>query len=159
MGLIYNAATWVYNKSKLKEVPFLNMLRFEHTYRFNGGWGNMKHHEKEADDFIRKHKLKEKNYKSALDVGCGYGVLCRKMSKFIPIVVGIDISPTALKVAAQDNKAIILRRSIVDFCSGKYDVIISNGVLDYLTESQREKAMENIKEMQGKDLIIEELVK
>lgn len=60
----------------------------------------------EPDDFIVDFAsvLKEKGYKTILDVGCGAGRNAIYVAKEGFRVIGIDISPTAVKIALKEAK-------------------------------------------------------
>ena len=154
MGIVYNIASVVYNVSGLKEAKVLNRMRFEWTY-MRKPWGKRSSHRKRVQPFIRKHGINASKYDSVLDIGCGYGDLCKELAKIIPIVVGIDISQIAINECMKGNSsAIFIRSNILDFNRGHFDLIVSNSSLSYLTDKQNRKAMANIMRMKPKRGII-----
>lgn len=84
------------------------------------------------------------NYKSALDIGCGSGLLSLKLAQLGMDVTGIDFSSEMINMAAQvcagkdiKGKLDFTCVNLMDFNSQrKFDAVIALGFFDYIKEPQ-----------------------
>ena len=142
MGLLHRFAVFAY-RGFFSRFSSLRKTRFERTYRKNMGFGPLEYHMRIAEDVAKN--LPRGRYKSALDMGCGYGFITAKLAEKIPRVTGVDISRTALSAARKRCKAArFVERDVVGFCSGKYDLILCVGILPYIPERYAAKVAGNI---------------
>jgi SAM-dependent methyltransferase len=92
------------------------------------------------DDDIRMIKtvLKDMNYPSLLDIGCGTGEHINKLSKLNIDCTGIDSSSSMLKIAGIrfPNSGVFLRKDMRNFdFTEEFNIVISLfGSFDYMTE-------------------------
>lgn len=71
-----------------------------------------------------------------LEVGCGSGPVAGRLSRFTPMVYGIDISPTAAELTKETG----VETSIADarelpFKDGSFDLVYSTGVVDLFDDA------------------------
>jgi 2-polyprenyl-3-methyl-5-hydroxy-6-metoxy-1,4-benzoquinol methylase len=72
-----------------------------------------------------------------LDIACGLGLLCRKISKLVPcaLVTGVDFSPFAMSRAAERVRTLGIGYLCLDIRSGlgrlgpEFDVVIMGEIL------------------------------
>ncbi len=68
-----------------------------------------------------------------LDVGCGNGYLCRKLTKKGAITTGVDVSPEMIKIAAKKNPDLHFQvdsaTELSSIESNSFDLLIANYVL------------------------------
>ena len=107
----------------------------------------------EPDDFIAKFKLKQRRARRILDVGCGAGrntvFLAREGFK----VVGLDISPTAVKLASKRaddenvNNCMFVAGSFLDlpFSDAHFDAAFSSYGIENVPLSGIKKALSEMK--------------
>lgn len=132
--------------SLLNRVSFLRRQRFERTYRTRMGFGPLSYHEMIADDIVRR--LPPGRYRKALDLGCGYGLIAKKLSVRVPEVTAVDISETALRLAKKGpSKVKFVRDDVVSFRRSQYDLILCVGILPYIPARYAQKVSENINQM------------
>ncbi len=77
--------------------------------------------------------------RTALDVGCGAGLLCEPLARMGAVVTGIDAAPQNIEAAkahaAQSALAIDYRAGeIAEQLLGKFDVVTSMEVIEHVTE-------------------------
>ncbi|GEM_PF-6219167 len=148
MGYLYRLATWVYQKI-LNRQSFWRRLRFEYTYKINKGFGDADHHKRIAEDIVKN--IPQGKYNSALDLGCGLGIITAKLAERIPSATGVDISKVALSAAKKSGSgAKFVQHDVVDYCKGKYDIILCVGILPYIPEHYAGKVAININKMLAK---------
>jgi len=89
--------------------------------------------------FIKENKIKINFTGRALDFGCGIGRITRALKGYFQNVVGIDISPTMIKLARQENyefdiEFILNQREDLQLLENRsFDFIYSNIVLQHLS--------------------------
>lgn len=89
--------------------------------------------EYESVKFIKNY-LKDLNFNTIIDFGCGAGSLCFYLKQIMNInFTGIDISEKILNIAKENNKTSIFIRSSFEDISNKYDLTISNQVIIILS--------------------------
>ncbi|RLJ02603.1 MAG: hypothetical protein DRP11_02845 [Candidatus Aenigmatarchaeota archaeon] len=80
-------------------------------------------------------KFLPKNVKNVLDVGCGLG---RTMDVFMECgldVVGIDVSPTSIKICKSKGLNVFLMDgSKTDFENRSFDLVFSDGLLEHFED-------------------------
>ncbi len=77
-----------------------------------------------------------------LDIGCGLGLLCRKISQRVQgaRVTGVDFAPIAVSLAAQRDRTLGIEYLCLDIrtglshLAGEFDVVIMGEVLEHLDE-------------------------
>lgn len=77
--------------------------------------------------------------RSALDVGCGEGTLCRALRARLPEVVGIDVDPAGIALArtAGGDVAYLLDDFLThDFAPCSFDVVVSVATLHHMDTEQ-----------------------
>jgi 2-polyprenyl-6-hydroxyphenyl methylase/3-demethylubiquinone-9 3-methyltransferase len=78
--------------------------------------------------------------KSALDVGCGAGLLTEPLARLGAKVTGIDAAPEVIAVASEHAAAqgleIDYRNAAVEEISGQFDLITSLEVIEHVAEPQ-----------------------
>lgn len=76
--------------------------------------------------------------RSALDVGCGAGLLCEPLARLGAAVTGIDAAPENIAVAeahaAQSGLAIDYRACGVETMTGQFDLVTSLEVIEHVTD-------------------------
>ncbi len=76
--------------------------------------------------------------RTALDVGCGAGLLCEPLARLGAAVTGIDAAPEAIAVAeahaAQGGLAIDYRACGIEDLSGTYDLVMSLEVIEHVAD-------------------------
>jgi SAM-dependent methyltransferase len=82
----------------------------------------------------------------ALDFGCGPGRLSGALARRADEVLGIDTSPTMLKMARQTHKSknMHFQNSFKDIGDSSVDLIYSTFVFQHLNESQRQRYFNDI---------------
>lgn len=153
-------ATKIYQNG-LNRLNIMRRFRFWLTYR-KDAFGSMEKHEKIAREVAAKLVLKK--YNSVLDIGCGYGCFINRIAVLMDTAVGIDISKKALKVArhhaAGRENTKFINSDVIDWCSGKYDLIVCMGIIPYIPESKFPILRHNFKSMlseNGEVLIFEKV--
>lgn len=77
--------------------------------------------------------LSNKKYENILDVGCGNGILTRKLSSYSTNIIGIDLSKKNIEIAKLHNRNDNVQFHVVDaekyYSDTKFDCIVSNMVL------------------------------
>jgi SAM-dependent methyltransferase len=80
--------------------------------------------------------LKQRPFSSVLDVGCGVGVLTRRIADLCDTVVGLDVSEGSISVARQHTQPTsslkFVAESVESFAARtaeKFDVVVSNMML------------------------------
>lgn len=94
--------------------------------------------------------IRQRRYKTVLDVGCGIGILAEKISPFCQQIIGIDFSPKAISLAEKRCKNLenvsFLERDIRTFdFQGDYDLVIFSEVLYYLEDRFIERIVHRLK--------------
>lgn len=78
----------------------------------------------------------ERRYASALDLGCGTGVVTRLIAPFCDRVLGTDFAPTAIETARRETSDSRVSFAVADLREmeevGAYDLIVCSEVLYYL---------------------------
>ena len=96
-------------------------------------WSKGKHDYQLISDLLDEYDVK-----SVLDIGCGYGRLfALYQSKNITDVIGVDISQAALRLANKafpNVKTQRMRLADIDFGYRRFDLVISNRVLQHIRE-------------------------
>ncbi len=76
--------------------------------------------------------------RTALDVGCGAGLLCEPLARLGAAVTGIDAAPEAIAVAeahaAQGGLAIDYRACGIEDLSGTHDLVTSLEVIEHVAD-------------------------
>lgn len=80
-----------------------------------------------------------RRYRSALEIGCANGVLTRRLAEYVLDLHAIDVSETALRLAAarcNDTQVRFERRSFPhEAPAGEYDLIVLSEVAYYLDDA------------------------
>jgi SAM-dependent methyltransferase len=78
------------------------------------------------------------SFNSVLDIGCGKGAFTNLLSRKNNTVTGIDISETAIKKAVASYRTpVFCCANPWDFVTQKYDLIILNEILSYISNWQQ----------------------
>jgi 2-polyprenyl-6-hydroxyphenyl methylase/3-demethylubiquinone-9 3-methyltransferase len=76
--------------------------------------------------------------RTALDVGCGAGLLCEPLARLGAAVTGIDAAPEAIAVAeahaAQGGLAIDYRACGIETMTGRFDLVTSLEVIEHVSD-------------------------
>lgn len=76
--------------------------------------------------------------RTALDVGCGAGLLCEPLARLGAAVTGIDAAPESIAVAerhaAQSGLAIDYRAGGIESTDQRYDLVTSLEVIEHVTD-------------------------
>jgi len=83
------------------------------------------------------------NNPSILEVGCGYGVISKELSKY-GRVTGMDLSPKGIEIAQKLNPELSFFHGDVlnyDFGDKKYDIVINSEVIEHIPKESREQFM------------------
>lgn len=76
-----------------------------------------------------------RRYRKALDVGCGSGQNMRLLSRYSECVVGLDRSPVALKLAAQEKLPIMRADAqAIPLPDGSVDLLSALDVIEHLED-------------------------
>jgi 2-polyprenyl-6-hydroxyphenyl methylase / 3-demethylubiquinone-9 3-methyltransferase len=82
--------------------------------------------------------LKPLSGKSALDVGCGAGLLCEPLARLGARVTGVDAAPEAIAVASRhaagEGLSIDYRSGEVEELTGGFDLVTSMEVIEHVTD-------------------------
>lgn len=92
----------------------------------------------------------------ALDIGAGPGLWRQALARELPALAyqGVDISPTACERYGHEQRDVSSWRA-----RHRYDLVICQGVLQYLDDEAAEAAIENIAAMSGGLLYLEVLTR
>lgn len=121
-------------------------LRWNKQYK-QGRWNNLKGGIEKIRyqtiiDFIAKYAV---NNPTILDLGCGEGILCQRMShQQYSFFIGMDFSSVSIKNATQLNllNAEFICADIHSFVPDKkFDVIVFNEVFYYIHDSEKENVL------------------
>jgi len=139
---------WIYGHA-LNRLSAFRRYRFESVYRSGNGFGTLEMHENIASAVFEA--LPSKRFKSALDLGCGYGFFTNRIAENSDSVKGIDISQTAIQNAraCRHPRARFLTADVINYCGtdGEYDLIICMGIIPYLPERYLPAVRQNIDRM------------
>jgi 2-polyprenyl-6-hydroxyphenyl methylase/3-demethylubiquinone-9 3-methyltransferase len=87
-----------------------------------------------------EHGFKPLSGKSALDVGCGAGLLAEPLSRMGAAVTAVDAAPELIEVAkahaAGQGLAIDYRAVGVEAIEGKFDLVTSMEVIEHVSDPQ-----------------------
>ena len=78
---------------------------------------------------------------SILEVGCGFGVLSKELSRF-GCVTGMDLSPKGIEIARQNNPGITFFHGDVlnyEFGDDKYDIVVNSEVIEHIPREDRQR--------------------
>lgn len=120
------------NKSQKMIYKELELGYKNQTHR----WARPEESQERADKLISL--AKSVSHDSILDVGCGKGFLTNEFSK-LGKVIGIDVSPSALREARKNNpNTRFYESSITDFSYNRhrFDLIIASECLNYIKNKQ-----------------------
>ena len=82
-------------------------------------------YEPAEDSFLLKKHIKNYSFKTALDVGCGSGIITEELSKHGK-VIGVDINPEAIKYCKENIDAEFFESDLFSNVKGKFDLITFN---------------------------------
>jgi len=103
-----------------------------------------------------KKIFKKYNFNSALEIGCGIGIISGFIAKNIPNVTGIDISEENIKFAKATNKKVNFYCS--DFLEfpfeSRYDLITLFDVLEHFPKENHPEVFKKINEVSNTESII-----
>jgi len=129
---------------------------FNFLYKFNSDPFEIKNSEYEKIKFnVIVNIIKNKKYKTILDLGCGTGVLTYKISHFAEKTIGIDLSDNAIKIAKNQFKNPGLEFKNADICnfssSVKFNLFLCSEILYYLNKKEILKFLEVVHKLSSKD--------
>ena len=101
---------------------------------------------------MREHlrPILERNPSSALDVGCGIGLLSAWLAETVPHVVGVDVSARSIEVCRQLHpygEFRVCNISTDPLPDGPFDLITFIDVLEHLPPDQLSSAFERVGEV------------
>lgn len=105
-----------------------------------------------TDKIVRLLKKELEGRKSILDLGCGQGFFLRSIASHLnhKKLVGIDTSTFLLPKSSKDIK--FINADIIDFdLKEKFDVVLSNQVLEHIAPSDLSSHLNSIKNALAKD--------
>jgi 2-polyprenyl-3-methyl-5-hydroxy-6-metoxy-1,4-benzoquinol methylase len=103
-----------------------------------------------------KKVFRRYEFNSALEIGCGIGIISEFISKNIPVVTGIDISEENIKFAKATVKSVNFHCSdFLEFSSkDRYDLITLFDVLEHIPKEIHPDVFKKIKEISDSNTII-----
>ncbi len=108
---------------------------------------------------VREHlvPLLERNTKSALDVGCGIGLMSGWLAARVPRVVGVDVSPRSIEICRQlhpeaEFHVCALPRDHLP--EGPFDLITFIDVLEHLPRNELKLVFELAGEVASEDAVM-----
>lgn len=108
---------------------------------------------------VREHlrPLLERNPESALDVGCGIGLMSVWLSERVPRVIGLDVSPRSIEVCQKLHPAGEFRVCAFPaepLPDGQFDLIAFIDVLEHLPRSQLNAVFERVGDVIAEDGVV-----
>ena len=103
-----------------------------------------------------KKVFQKYNFKNALEIGCGIGIISEFISKSVPDVTGIDISGENIKFAKATVKKVDFHCSdFLEFpVKAKFDVITLFDVLEHLPKETHQNVFKRITEISNPTTIL-----
>jgi SAM-dependent methyltransferase len=79
------------------------------------------------------HRALSDRCQSALDVGCGEGLLARQLRRHVPHVVGIDVDEPSIRLAERQNPSHDIRYLLGDFLTFPFELASFDAVTSVAT--------------------------
>lgn len=94
-----------------------------------------------------------RRFASALDVGCGIGITSRHIRRYVPDVLGIDISDANIRFARQTVRNVaFVRADFLEVDLGrKFELITLFDVLEHIPQDRRGRVFERVVESCNQD--------
>ena len=135
-------------------------LRWDKQYR-NGRWNNLKN-DKEKPRYQTIIEFSDKygiNNPEVLDLGCGEGILCERMtSEKYTFFLGVDFSRVSINLAKNKNlgNAEFITADLHSYRPDKkFDVIVFNEAFYYIHNSEKKNVLNTMKScLKEKGIII-----
>lgn len=99
----------------------------------------------------------ERRPRAALDIGCGIGVLTDRLSRVIPRVVGVDISPRAIEIAREiSTEATYAVSELPDGAlpDGPFDLVTFIDSLEHLPREGRSRLFARMAALVSEDAVL-----
>jgi SAM-dependent methyltransferase len=74
------------------------------------------------------------HFYQVLELGCGTGILARKLFQFGNIVTGLDISETAIAQLPKEIKGVVSVLPEIPFPDHSFDVVVATEVLEHIDD-------------------------
>lgn len=108
---------------------------------------------------VREHlrPLLKRNPTSALDVGCGIGLMSAWLARRVPRVVGVDVSPRSVEVCRQlqpNGEFRVCALPDEPLPDGPFDLITVVDVLEHLQRDQLKLVFERMGEVVAQDGVV-----
>jgi len=119
------------------------------------------HHSSDSDSFYDRHALElnalfgQRKPNSVLEIGCGTGALYERLGFNHTRYKGVDFSESMLAVFAKDHpEASLARADGSEYCdASKYNLIFSNGVIQYFDKRMLQRHFVQIRKMMAPDSV------
>ncbi len=121
----------------------------EQRESYDGIWEDLSHTNYRAQQHFKNRMFAISGFLSKLaldhptilEVGCGFGVLSRELSRF-GRVTGMDLSPKGVEIARRQNPDITFFHGDAlnhDFGDDKYDIVVNSEVIEHIPRESRKR--------------------
>jgi cyclopropane fatty-acyl-phospholipid synthase-like methyltransferase len=92
--------------------------------------------------------LLNRSFPRVLDIGCGDGAISKRLFAAASCYVGVDLSPNMLAKFPRFGNVELVCADASSYCDGReFDLVFSNGVVQYFSEPQLKQYMVNVESM------------